>query len=56
MSSQALRYVAMHAVIATVFGFSLNRFMLGMTTEVSLMSGAVLGAAAAALAWYQTQR
>ncbi len=56
MTSQSMRYIALHAAAATAFGFVLNRFALGMTTEISLMSGAVLGAAAAALAWHQTQR
>ena len=56
MTADTMRYVALHAVAAAVFGFLLNRYLLASSMETALLWGAVLGIAAAGLAWYQKNR
>ena len=50
------RYILLHAVIAAVFVFLLQRFALGATVETSFIWALTFAGCAAGLAWMQTNR
>jgi hypothetical protein len=50
------RYILLHAVIAAVFIFLLQRFALSATVETSLIWALTFAGCAAGLAWMQTNR
>ena len=53
MTSQRMRYVALHALGAAAFFFVLNQYVLGTPLEHSILWGIGLGAVAGYLAWQQ---
>jgi hypothetical protein len=50
------RYILLHAAIAAVFIFLLQRFALSATVETSLIWALTFAGCAAGLAWMQTNR
>jgi len=56
MTAEAWRNVALHTAGAAVFGFVLLRFVLGTSSELSLLWAAMFGVGAAIIAWRQSKR
>ena len=50
------RYVALHTLAAAVFIFTLQRFLLHVSLETSLVWALMLGGCAAGLAYTQSNR
>jgi hypothetical protein len=56
MTASVLGYMVLHAAVAGMFGFLLQRYFVGATLEMSLIWAVVFGAGAAGLAWHQSNR
>ena len=56
MTANVLRNIVVHAAAASMFGFVLQRFIVDASMEMSLIWATVFGAAAAGLAWHQSNR
>jgi hypothetical protein len=56
MTSASLGYIALHAAAAGAFGFVLNRYALGTSTELSIGTAVAFAVGATVLAWQQTKR
>jgi hypothetical protein len=55
-SQPPMARIALHAVLAGVFFFVLQRFALGQSMETALLWAVLLGAGAGWLAWSQSRR
>ena len=56
MTGESWRYIGLHTLGAAAFIFLLNRFALGVSTEMSLVWAVAFGGGAAWLAYQQTKR